>query len=76
MTTADAQGPDEGRTVQPARLLALTTKAERDFHRQMLADIQPNVDSKDELVFPATWVRMWLLFDERLMRHIERLEAE
>lgn len=65
---------DEGRIVQPARLLALTTQEERDFHRQMLKDIQPNADRLEELRFPAHWVKMWLLFDERLMAHVERLE--
>lgn len=64
----------EERIVQPARLLALTTHGERDFHRQMLADIKPNAETKDELVFPATWIKAWLLFDERLMSHIERGE--
>lgn len=65
---------DIGRPVQPARLLSLTTQEERDFHRQMLKDIAPNAASKNELTFPAQWIKMWLAFDERLMAHIERLE--
>ena len=64
---------DAMRPVRPARLYALTTQAERDFHRHILADIQPNAESKDELTFPAHWIKMWLAFDERLMSHIERM---
>lgn len=54
----------------------LTKQAERDFHRQALADIIPNAAQKEELLFPQGWVQMWIKFDYRLLAERDALAAE
>ncbi len=53
-----------------------TAASERAFHLTAIADSEKVCNEKDELIFPAAWIRMWIAFDRRLIADVERLTAE